>query len=174
MISINNPVALAFHSPSVLCLHILATRMPIPRLEPTGFLPVGIHNCTLAEIRERFGVFQRTDRRLQLIAKLEEFIAEAKKSGILCSLVVNGSFVTSEPAPNDIDLIAVVSAEHDFSAELSPAQYNLLSKHRVRRRFGFDLLVARENSLEYDRWTEFFQQVRLEPGQQKGILNLAL
>lgn len=148
--------------------------MSIPRLEPSGFLPAGVHNCTLAEIRDRFGTFQGIDRRLKLIAKLEEFIAEARRSGIVRSLVVNGSFVTGKPAPNDIDLIVVVSGEHDFSADLSPAQYNLLSKHRVRRRFGFDLLVAREDSVEYRRWTEFFQQVRLEPGRQKGILRVAI
>jgi len=103
--------------------------------------------CTLAEIRERFGAFQGTDRRLKLFARLEEFIAEATRSGIVRSRVVNGSFVTTEPAPNDIDLIVLVSGEHD---------------------------VAREGSVEYRRWTEFFQQVRLEPGRQKGILKVAL
>ena len=29
--------------------------MPIPDLSPDGYLPPGIHACTLEEIRERFG-----------------------------------------------------------------------------------------------------------------------
>ena len=148
--------------------------MPIPNLEPSGFLPPGIHDCTLSELRERFGTFQGSDLRSKLFAKLEEFIAEAKRSGIVRGLIVNGSFVTAKLAPNDIDVIIVVAGTHDFAADLSPTEYNILSKQRVRRRFGFDLLVAREGSLEYSRWTEFFQQVRLEPGREKGILKVAL
>ena len=155
-------------------LHSTAEGMSIPRLEPNGFLPAGVHECTLAEIRERFGTFQGSDRRSILFARLEEFIAEARQSGIVRGLVVDGSFVTAEPAPNDIDLIVLVSTAHDFSADLTLVEYNVLSKQRVRRRFGFDLLVAREGSLEYGRWTEFFQQLRLEPGRQKGILKVVI
>ena len=88
--------------------------------------------------------------------------------------LVDGSFVTAKSAPNDVDLIIVVAREHDFSADLSPAAYNIVSKRRVRRRYGFDLLVAREGSVEYGRWVEFFQQVRLEPAATKGILRLRL
>ena len=148
--------------------------MPIPMLESSGLLPAGIHDCTLDEIGARFGVFHGNDRRPQLFSRLGEFVTEAKRSGIVRFLVVDGSFVTAEHAPNDIDFIVVVSSEHDFSADLSLSEYNVVSKQCVRRRFGFDLLVAREGSVEYRRWTEFFQQVRLEPGRQKGILRLAL
>jgi len=80
----------------------------------------------------------------------------------------------SKAEPNDIDVIIVVAPDHDFFADISPAAYNVLSKQRVHRRFGFDLLVAREDSVEYRDWTDFFQQVRLEPGLRKGILRLRL
>ena len=63
---------------------------------------------------------------------------------------------------------------HDFSMEFQPSEYNVLSKRRVHRRFGFDLLVARADSEEYRRYVEFFQQVRLEPGRKKGILRIWL
>jgi len=115
-----------------------------------------------------------SDRRPQLFARLEAFLFEAKASRLVVSVVVDGSFVTAKPDPNDIDLIIVVAAEHDFLAEVSPAGYNVLSKQRIRRRFGFDLLVAREGSVEYRDWTDFFQQVRLEPSQRKGILKVRL
>jgi len=148
--------------------------MPIPVLDQDGLLPAGVHDCTLSEIRSRFGSFQKSDRRPRLFARLETFVAEAIAAGLIRVLIVDGSFVTEIPSPNDIDLIVVVESQHDFSADISPKAYNILSKNSVRRRFGFDLLVARENSVEYNDWVEFFQQVRLEPGRRKGILRLLL
>lgn len=89
-------------------------------------------------------------------------------------MLVDGSFVTAKADPNDIDLVLVVSADHDLSADFQPNEYNVLSKRRVNRRFGFDLLVARAESEEYHRYAAFFQQVRLEPGRKKGILKIWL
>ena len=70
--------------------------MPIPVLEKSGFLAPGVHECTLAEIRVRFGSFQGTSRRPDLFDKLEAFIVAARSAGIVRSLVVDGSFVTAE------------------------------------------------------------------------------
>ena len=148
--------------------------MPIPNLDPSGFLPVGVHDCTLDEIKLRFGAFRGHDQRVQLFNRLVAFMREAKNSGIMKSVIVNGSFVTAAERPNDIDIILVVAEEHDFTADLSPATYNVVSRHRVHQRFGFDLLVARDKSVEYARWIAFFQEVKLEPGRKKGILQVRL
>jgi predicted nucleotidyltransferase len=101
-------------------------------------------------------------------------LVETRRSGIVRFLIVDGSFVTGKPAPNDIDLMVVVAPDHDFDSELAPTAYDVVSRHRVHRKYGFDMFVAREDSTEYRRWTEFFQQVRLEPGRKKGILKLML
>ncbi|MDP2605442.1 MAG: hypothetical protein Q8S00_23105 [Deltaproteobacteria bacterium] len=146
----------------------------IPPLNETGLLPDGIHDCTLAEVGAQFGAFRGTDRRPQLWAGFAEFVREVKACGVVDAVLVDGSFVTAEPAPNDIDLVLVVSANYDFSADFQPSDYNVLSKRRVNRRFGFDLLVARADSEEYRRYVRFFQQVRLEPGRKKGILRIRL
>ncbi len=90
----------------------------------------------------------------------------------ICGL--GGSFVTDKPDPNDIDLILVVPAAHDFAADLTPAEYNVLSKRRVVSRFRIDVLVARAGSEEYRRYIAFFQQVRLEPNRRKGIIQIRL
>ena len=131
--------------------------MPIPALDKNGFLPPGVHDCTLEEIKleeikGRFGAFQQSDRRPQLFARLGAFLSEAKACGLVISLVVDGSFVTAKPEPNDIDLIVVVAPGHSFDADLSPGEYAILSKRRVHRRHGFDLLVAGEDSEEYRRY----------------------
>ncbi len=99
---------------------------------------------------------------------------EAKASRIVAAVIIDGSFATGKPQPNDVDLIVELAAQHDSSSDLSPSQYSVVSKRSVHRRFGFDVLVARAASVEYAQWTEFFQQVRLEPGRRKGILKLQL
>jgi hypothetical protein len=146
----------------------------IPEFNDYGCLPEGIYNCTMEEAAQRFGVFQSSDRRPRLWDKFIAFMREAKACGLIDAILLNGSFVTAEDEPNDIDLVVVVSSRHNFSAGFQPSEYNVLSKRQVHRRFGFDLLVARSESEEYRRYLEFFQQVRLEPGRKKGILRIWL
>ena len=146
----------------------------IPPFNDAGCLPVGVYDCTLDQAGERFGAFHSSDRRARLWASFVEFMGEAQACGLVDAVLVDGSIVTATPAPNDIDLVLVVSSNLDFEAEFQPVHYNVLSKRRVNRRFGFDLLVARADSEEYRRYVGFFQQVRLEPGRKKGILRITL
>ena len=148
--------------------------MPIPALDAHGFLPVGIHTCDLDEVKIRFGAFNGSSRRPDLFQNLITYVAEVRSAGIAQCIIVDGSFVTAKLEPNDIDLVLVLESTHDFDDDLNPTAYNVVSKRSVNRRFGFDLLVARSGSAEFSRWTEFFQQVRLEPGRQKGILQVPL
>jgi len=73
-----------------------------------------------------------------------------------------------------VDLVLVLAAGHDLRADLSPDEYNVVSRRQVRQRFGFDLVVVRAGTLEYGEAVAFFQQVRLRPGLSKGILRLQL
>ena len=146
--------------------------MPTPDFDEHGLLPVGVHDCTLAEIAARFGVFQGSEQRPRLMAKLTGFLKEVRVSGIVCEVLVDGSFATDEPSPNDIDLIVVLPSTHDRAADLLPLQYNVVSRKRVRSRFGFDTVSVRQGTTEHATSIEFFQQVRGEPGLRKGILRL--
>ena len=131
--------------------------MPIPSLNNHGLLPEGIHDCSFDEAQARFGSFHGSDQRLQLWTKFKEFFRDVKACALVDAVILNGSFVTGKPSPNDIDLILVVPAAHDFSADLTPTEYNIVSKRRVFRRYGFDLLVARAESEEFRRYVAFFQ-----------------
>jgi hypothetical protein len=137
--------------------------MPIPALNEHGLLPAGIHDCTLDELKSRFGSFQISDRRNQLFRRFERFVADAQAAQFPRSLLIDGSFVTGEPTPNDIDLVLVLSRSHDVAADLPPGHYNLVSRRSVRRRYGFDIVVVRENGVEYEEAVAFFQQVRGQP-----------
>lgn len=146
----------------------------IPAFDEGGLLPEGIHDCTVAEAEARFGSFQGSDRRVHLWGRFAEFWREAKASGLIEMLLLDGSFVTAKPAPNDIDLIVVVSATHDFGADLPPRQYDVLAQQRVRRRYGCDIVVARNGTDNLIQAVEFFTLVRQQSGRKKGLLRLKL
>jgi predicted nucleotidyltransferase len=147
-------------------------RMPIPALTADGLLPEGIHDCTLDEIRKRFGSFQRTDRRCRLFERLESFVRAAKACGIVAAVLVDGSFVTDKDVPSDVDVIVVLRTDHDYDAVLRPMEYNVVATGQIRRVFRIDALIARDGSKELDDFVEWFAQVRNRPGVCKGMLRL--
>ncbi len=148
--------------------------MPIPLPDHNGLLHAGFHDCTLDEIKDRFGSFQSNDQRPKLFKKLRAFVAEAQMARFARCLLIDGSFVTAAANPNDIDLVLVLPLTHDLKSDLSPAQYNLVSKRSVQKHYGFDIVAVRESTAEYDEAAAFFQQVRGQPGLRKGLLRLAL
>jgi hypothetical protein len=146
----------------------------IPPLNADGFLPVGIFECTLSEIRARFGAFKGSDQRPRLFARLEDFTATMQGSGLFESLLEDGSFVTAKVIPNDIDLVATLRPGHDFERDLPMSEYILLSRTLLRRRFGFDVIVAERDSSLYTTYIEFFSHVRERPDARKGLLKILL
>jgi hypothetical protein len=146
----------------------------LPPLNEHGLLPEGIHDGTFEEVETCFALFQQSDRRPLLWAKFREFFRLAKASRLVDELLLDGSFVTAKPDPNDIDFVVDVSATHDFAADLSPDEYNLLSKRRVRLRFGFDIVLARAGTDDVTETADFFQQIRGQPHLRKGIVRIRL
>jgi len=142
-------------------------------MNESGLLPPGVHICTLNDVKARFGTFRSSDRRPRLFARLMELIAELKRSTFFLAVVIDGSFVTDEPAPNDIDVILVLHPDHDRTSELSAADYSLMDRS-AGKRFGFDLLVARDRSLEYEEYVRFFAQVRRDRQRSKGMVRINL
>jgi hypothetical protein len=120
------------------------------------------------------GSFQKTDRRPKLFAVLEEFLRELGTASLFKEILLGGSFVTNKAAPNDIDLILVVPSGHDWTRELKPFEYNLLSSSRLRKMFGFDVLIAEEGSAEYSEYLILFQAVRDDHTRRKGLVRLQL
>jgi hypothetical protein len=109
-----------------------------------------------------------------LISGLLDFLKEARESALVEAVFVDGSFVTASDVPNDIDLILVVKEDFNLTVDLLPTQYNVISRSRVRKRFGFDIVAVRAGTLEVDEAVAFFQQVRGRPDDRKGILRLTI
>lgn len=56
----------------------------IPEFNEDGLLPPGIHRATLEEFKERFVIFNRSDRRLRVFEGLNQLIQE-QPGRTLCS-----------------------------------------------------------------------------------------
>jgi len=148
--------------------------MPIPEFDENGLLPFGIHQCTLEDLDARFGRFQSSDRRSALMEKFRAFVAELRSAGIVRAIIVNGSFTTKVAVPNDIDLLVVLAPGHDFRADLTPSQYLVMDRRRVRRAYGLDVFVVEENSADFVALVRLFHRVRLKPLLKKGMLRIEL
>ena len=143
--------------------------MPLPLLEENGFLPPGIHDASFDDLLDRFG---QSPHRNALLQQLGRYLVELRQWPLAQVVLVDGSFVTNAPEPNDVDLVLVLRDDYDLSKSVSPFEYNLRSRRRVQKTYGLDLFVVRPQSVDYDRFVEFFSQVRNQPGQTKGIVRV--
>ena len=141
-------------------------------LTEKGVLAPGIHDASLGDIRAAFGQFHETDRRPRLFERFEQIVAQLKPLNFIRHLIVNGSFVTSEPGPEDIDLILAINPEILHKPEWTPAEYNALSSRRLRRQYKFDVLVAPVDSDAYSQYLSLFSKIKGNPGGQKGLVRL--
>lgn len=83
----------------------------LPDFDEAGDLPPGVHRATLTRVIERFG---RGSVRRRLIAeRLRRIYRLAADTGHLARFIVFGSFVTSHPEPNDIDVFLLMDDTFD-------------------------------------------------------------
>jgi len=148
--------------------------MPVPPLVKAGLLPVGIHDATLPEIEQAFGI--ANDTRSELFKNLKTFCEEVAVFGpLIKGIFVDGSFVTSKPVPGDIDLV-VVHDEDDFPALDDHPNAEFLYEDRALDLYKFDLFVE----FDADTMVRTFQKVSIEfalenglaAGHPKGILRV--
>jgi hypothetical protein len=143
-------------------------------------IPPGVHECTMDEVDEMFGRFQRSDRRIQLTKQLRLFVDDARRSGIVSALIIDGSYVTAKEQPGDIDLIVALRPDFDLKQELRPFEYNMRSRRMVKKIYKFDVFVDVDGSDEYAGHVRFFQRVKTDDPEQdtshdrKGLLRVVL
>lgn len=148
--------------------------MAIPKLNENGLLPNGIHECTIEEVKEKFGQFHSSDKRQLLFNNLVKYIKELKETGIGKYLIINGSFVTNKEIPNDIDILLVLNDNVDLNKEVPPFKYNVRSKSYIKKNYPFDFFWGFDNHDSSLKPIKLFQRVKLKPGLSKGILKVIL
>ncbi|HEY2589079.1 MAG TPA: hypothetical protein VGI81_25270 [Tepidisphaeraceae bacterium] len=156
----------------------------IPTLTPHGLLPPGIHVLTLEQAEALFGLFQKSERRSRLFARLATYLRELRAAGWAVAVILDGSFVMKcVDDPEDIDLLVILPTGWDRAAELPPHEYNLLSHRMAKRLYKLDVFAAEEGTDEQARWEEFFAGVNvkwegaplcLPPGLKKGLIRKPL
>lgn len=88
--------------------------MALPALGPSGDLPVGVHQATLAEVLDQFGKAPGT--RITTGRRLERIYRLADGTGKLARFIIFGSFITDKPDPNDVDVFLVMQDAFDASS----------------------------------------------------------
>ncbi len=134
-----------------------------------GLLAPGIHKASQTEVEEALGRFQRSDRRLKLVAKLRSYLDALRRANLGASVILDGSFVMSAvDEPDDVDAILILPANWDKDADLSPMQYNLLSRRSTKREYEIEIFPAISGTERERYWLEFFAQVNVKWCQQLG------
>ena len=145
--------------------------MPIPDMNG-GILPRGIHDATMAEVEQRFGIFNGSDVRVRLFERLTHFVREVGFWGNADEILIDGSFVSEKQRPTDIDIILVYRRDFDLGSEVRPQEYSLVSKKRAKRVWGFDVIPVIADSQERDKWIGYFSRDTRTGIENKGMVRI--
>jgi hypothetical protein len=77
-----------------------------PDFDDDGDLPVGIHQATLSEVLEHFGV--GTPQRRVVAQRLVRTYDLTSGTGHLARFIIFGSFITAKPDPNGVDIFLLM------------------------------------------------------------------
>ena len=136
--------------------------MPIPSLDEHGLLPPGIHDCTLAEIRQTFG---GNSHRRELFQHFAECLKIEIRPSFDNPIYVDGSFITDKDQPDDIDIVLDLRNTCDGRKWkglmfMSEHQDRLLEEYRVHFWVNFP---GRND------FSAFFQYVGIKTARFKGF-----
>lgn len=141
----------------------------IPAFRPDGYLPVGVHLSDEAEVTFRFG--SSTPRRRRLVLRLRRWITLAKQVGVR-RFLLDGSFVTAKPDPDDIDAVVLLSAS--FQSQVVRGDEAALELEQMLLTRRPEELFAAEDDADWTDWVEFFARTRETDDRQKGLVEIAL
>jgi hypothetical protein len=141
----------------------------IPAFRPDGYLPEGLHQTTDAQATFRFG--STTPRRRRLILRLRRWLVLARNIGAR-RLLVDGSFVTAKPEPDDID--AVILLPVNFAAQVEQGNESAIELEQMLLTRRPEELFAAEDELDWNDWFEFFSRTRETDGRRKGLVEIQL
>jgi uncharacterized protein DUF6932 len=83
--------------------------MPIPVLTSEGWLPPGVHVCTLTEVAAAFAVVHNPGRRTSLLGALRDHLDSAAVRRYVEHVLIDGSFVSRKTEPGDVDIVLGVT-----------------------------------------------------------------
>lgn len=150
--------------------------MTIPEFTNHGLLPVGIHDCNIADVE---AYFCGNDHRRDIWARFLDFLAWVETMPKPSAILIDGSFVTDKALPSDVDVVVDISTcdTRDQNTWFG-AHAREHGAHKANHKTDFYPYVKGVSN----EFGLFFQYVRvseaLERGvsaeQRKGILRMQL
>lgn len=141
----------------------------IPQFDSQGFLPQGLHDTSIQEIRSALGF---TPQRSRLIDGLDRFVHVWNESGFVDYAVIDGSFVTSKPEPGDIDMLLIPIDGAFLSVNFMDLSLSYADdRDFTKAEFGCEAFVVYGGGGDNLReWIRFFSHDR--QGNVRGLLRL--
>lgn len=105
----------------------------IPDHDEFGNLPPGIYAATLDDVVERFRGAVPLSRRIRTTSMIDffEFVSD-----FALGIYINGSYITTKLAPNDVDLLVLLPDDFEFE---SPEGRLLLRMQGDKKRNHLDI-----------------------------------
>jgi hypothetical protein len=102
-----------------------------PDFDDDGDLPVGIHQATLSEVLNHFGV--GLPQRRVVAQRLVRIYDLASGTGHLARFIIFGSFITAKPDPNDVDIFLLM--EDSFVPQQLSGEAEIIFDHLAAQEY---------------------------------------
>jgi hypothetical protein len=133
--------------------------MPLPNFDSVGDLHEGVHQATMDEIRARFG--HGTPQRQAVTARLLRIFHLAAATGKLDRVIIFGSYITTKPDPNDVDIVLVMHDDFEVQA-CDEATSRLFDHTQAAAAFGASIFWLRPSMLFLETLEEFIEHWQIK------------
>ena len=151
--------------------------MTIPKLNSFGYLPDGVHDATLSDVRSWANTVPDISRRNQLLGNLDRFLEEVVRPLGNYPIYLAGSFFSDKYTPGDIDFVFDIRDCTDASV-VGNAFITLMGRHNeIKEKYEVD---AYPNLCGNSDFAEFFTYIRQEevvnkrlgPETRRGVVRI--
>jgi len=144
--------------------------MPLPDFNSSGDLPEGVHQSTADEIIARFGT--GATQRQDVTARLLRIYKLAGATGKLERFIIFGSFITSKPEPNDIDIVLIMGDDFNLNAYAEETR-KLFNHQQAENEFGASIFWIRPSMILLESLDEFIEHWQLKRDRiRRGIVEV--
>lgn len=146
--------------------------IPLPAFNAAGELPEGVHQATIDEITARFGT--GSPQRQEVATRLLRIYQLANATEKLDRVIIFGSYITTKPDPNDIDVVFVM--RDDFEIHTCNETTRRLFDHlQATEEFGASVFWLRPSRLFLETLEEFIEGWQIKrDATRRGIVEVRL
>lgn len=141
--------------------------MTIPKLNSFGYLPDGVHDATLSDVRSWANSVPDISRRNQLLGNLDRFLEEVIRPLGNYPIYLAGSFFSDKYIPGDIDFVFDIRDCTDSSVVGSAILTLMGKRHKeIKEKYEID---AYPNIPGNNDFAKFFTYIRQNEVVSKGL-----